>query len=132
MRRCLFLLVVLLFVQTALAQNVKLSPPQKVGNSVVRVAFTPTDLEWLVEQKYFLIDNRRVALPPASLGYHRTFSTPRWITHGGRIAALKYWQFDTAKSLRRTVTLAFPSYRVLSRGPWIASPGGDTIPDPPR
>jgi hypothetical protein len=111
--------------------GIRLSAPRRVGRQTVRVAYQQTDLDWLVNQKYFVVDGRRVALPPERLGYDRVFSAPRWIATSGRISALKFWQFNKRTSERRPVTLSFPRYRVLQRGPWRAAPGGDTVPDPP-
>lgn len=112
--------------------GVKLSPVKKVGRQTVRVAYTETDLEWLVTQRHFVIDGKRVALPPTKLGYDPVFSAPRWLSRAGKISGLKFWEFDKEKGRRRVVQLAYPGYRVISRGKWQDSPGGDTVPDPPK
>lgn len=115
----------------ATAAPAPLSPPQKVGRSTVRIAFRPTRMAWVPEQLYFVIDGRRVELPPLSTGYDRNFSAPRWIARDGRLRGLKFWAFDKAGSRRRVVELSYPGYRLVARGPWQSAPGGDTVPDPP-
>lgn len=132
MTRLVLALWLLLTAAALAAPKVQLSPPQKVGASTVRIAFIQESLEWLGEQQYFVIDGRKVALPPASLGYDRIFSAPNWKVSGGRITGLKYWQFNKEKSTRRAVTLTFPGYKLVNRGPWAFFPGGDTVPDPPK
>jgi hypothetical protein len=129
MRTALALLVGL--VMPALAAAIQYSPPQRVGTQVVRVAFVATDLEWVPEQRFYVVDGRRFALPPAALGYDRNFSFPRWLARRERVAGLRYWQFDRQASRRRVVELTFPDYRLVRRGPWVSAPGGDTVPDPP-
>lgn len=124
-------LALLLCVQ-AVAAPPQLSPPQKVGGSTIRIAFRSTEMEWVPEQLYFVIDGKRVALPPVATGYDRNFSAPRFIARNGRLAALKFWGFDKVNSRRRVVELSYPDYRYVSRGPWQSVPGGDTVPDPPQ
>lgn len=110
----------------------QLSPPQKVGGATIRIAFRSTNMEWVPEQLYFVIDGKRVALPPVATGYDRNFSAPRFIARNGRLVGLKFWGFDKQSSRRRVVELSYPDYRFVSRGPWQSAPGGDTVPDPPQ
>lgn len=137
MKKAFLAIVLVLFAAQAASfaadiDKVELSPARKVGGSVVQIAYLPGELEWLVTQQYFVVDGRRHPLPPARLGYDRVFSSPRWKVSGQRISALRYWEFDKVKSLRRWVQVSFPSYQLQGRGRWEQSPGSDTVPDPPR
>lgn len=124
--------IALLLCTAATAAPPQLSPPQNAGGSTIRIAFRSTGMEWVPEQLYFVIDGKRVALPPVVTGYDRNFSAPRFIARNGRLAGLKFWGFDKQNSRRRVVELSYPDYRFVSRGPWQSAPGGDTVPDPPQ
>lgn len=117
--------------------KVKLSPTERVGKQAVRIAYVETGLEWLIEQRYFLVDGRKYNLPPASL-YDRVFSAPRWTQKNKKINGLLFWQFKLTKDgkgkevpYQRAVHAAFPSYKILASTEWEVHEAGDTVPDPP-
>lgn len=126
------LVLVMVLGQAAMGKaEVKLSPSEKVGAQTVQIAYVETDLEWLIEQRYFLVDGKKYKLPPASL-YDPVFSAPRWVSEKKKITGLKFWQFDKKAGRRRAIHASFPSYKVISRGKWERHMGGDTVPDPPK
>lgn len=116
----------------AFAAPITLSPVQRVGHSSVQIALEESGSSWRDEQLYFIVDGKKVALPPASLGYDREYSMPRWQEGRGRIVGIKFWEFNNKASKRRWVHLSFPAYAVVGRGPWKVFHCDDAVPDPPN
>lgn len=132
MRKLILMMALSLCVCTLVEAKVVRGKRYKVGNQWVQaIVDEDSEFAWAPTQLYYLIDGKRVNIPPARVGFDPVFSAPGWNTTRGRIASIRFWEFDKSAGKRRKVVISYPGYRIISRGPWRKHNGGDTVPHPP-